>query len=115
MASKSVVTDESLNVSYPWDESKESCEILITSLINIMKAKKTLPANILSKVLTKNVGLLRVLFRLLNCGFNIYNKGIWIFIIDIYKQILDENMIEIKLDNSLCCTTLAHLCEAINM
>jgi len=114
MPTKSVVNNTSLNVSYPWDESKESCEVLINSLITIIKSKKTIQANIISKVLTKNGGLVRNLFRFLNCGLSIYNKDIWEFILDIYKQILDNNIAEVKLENSLCCSTLGYLLDAID-
>jgi len=114
MPSKSVVTNESLNVSYPWEESRESCEILINSLLSIINAKKTLPANILSKVFTKNDGLLKTLFRFLNSGLGIYNKDIWTFIISIYQLLLNEN-VELKLDSSLCYSTLGHLMNALEM
>ncbi|ORY69241.1 beach-domain-containing protein [Neocallimastix californiae] len=113
--SKNIVINESYNVSFPWEESRECCEILINSLISIINGKKTIPANILSKVMTKNDSLVRILFRFLNTGLSVYNKSIWEFIIEIYKKILDENIADLKTDSSLWGSTLGHIMGAIDM
>lgn len=63
----------------------------------------------------KNEGLVRILFRILNAGLSVYNKNIWEFIIDIYKQIFEENIADIKVDSSLWCSTLGHLMDALAM
>ncbi|ORX55869.1 beach-domain-containing protein [Piromyces finnis] len=111
MPSKSVVTNESLNISYPWEESKESCEILINALLNLIN---TLPANIIAKVFTKNDSLIRILFRFLNSGIGIYNKVVWEFIIKTYQTLLNGEY-ELKMDNSLYCSTLGHLINGLDM